>query len=260
METETDLVEQEELEETDPTAEAADVSTEVSDETEAWDRDRQALDFERANARRAREELDTITEAYEQSKNQIEQFKQEIENLKTAKQEEKDKLEDMDPDMADEKVIKNIRLINTRLDEKSRQLDDALKKIALYEQQQAEDKAKRLNEQAKEDVFTTVEEFLEDMGVKGAARYRNEANKMADDMVDSGKCVQPKTFKQAVKLLRECYLQVKKQKDKGTKKTVSVDTGKSGTGVGEKKSGIKSGPIDDVYKQMLKDRSWLDED
>jgi chromosome segregation ATPase len=221
-----------------------------------WDRDRQMIEFERSNARRAREELTTLSTAYEQSNQQIEQLKAELEEIKQDKKAETQKLEEMDPDMVDDKVANNIRLVNQRLSEKEQQIDQMAKKIDAYEKLQAEAQAKSANEQAKIDVYTTVEEFLDDMGVKGAAKFRNAAAKLADDLVDSGEKSQPQTFKQAVKLMRECYLQVKDSKT--SRNSVSVDTGKGGAGAsGKKAGGIKPGKIEDVRAQMLKDQSWL---
>lgn len=252
-ETEKDLLE-EELEEQEAAEKDEKPETEVADET-AYTPEKQQLDQERANARRAREELATITSAYEQSTSQIEQLKQDMANIQAAKETEKDKLEDMDPEMADEKVINNIRRLDQRLAGKEKQLDEALKKIQAYEQQQQEAEQQKANARAKEAVLLTVEKTLKKMGVSGAAKYRNEANSLADELVDSGQRVKPNTFTEAIDLMTDCYLQIKDKAKK--KKTVSVDTGRAGAGVTGKKSGIKPGTLDNVREQMLADRSWL---
>ena len=225
----------------------------------AWDRDKQMIEFERSNARRAREEVSTLTSAYEQSNTQINQLKAEIAEIKDAKETEKQKLETMDPDLADDKVIKNIQLIEERLTAKEQQISAMSKKIDDYEKQQADAQAKTANEQTKASVFKSVESSMAKLDIPGAAKYRNEAVKLADELVDSGQRKQPKTFDEAIDLMTDCYLQVKKGQK--TKDSVSVDTGKGGTTAsGKKTGGIKPGKIEDVRAQMLKDQSWLKKD
>jgi len=238
-------------------ADKEDSGQQEESEKEKWNRDKQMIEFERGNARRAREELNTVSQAYQQATDQLEALKAEVEELKTEKKTAK--LEEMDPEMADEKVIKNIKLIENRLSEKEKAITEMSKKIADYEKQQEAQQRQTANEQAKLDVYTTVEDMFADFGVKNAVRFRNDAIKLADDLVDSGEKMQPTTFKQAVKLMKECYLQVKEKADKSSKKkTVSVDTGKGGTGsTGDNNTGIKPGPLKDVAAQMLKNRSWL---
>jgi len=225
-----------------------------------WDKSRQELDMERANARKARAELETMTEAYEQAGAKLEQLEKEIANIRQAKQGEQDKLDDMDPDLVDQKVANNIKLLERRLSEKEQQLAQISDKITRYEQQQAETEAKRRNDEAKESVLTTVEDVLAEAGIQTPAQYRNEANKLADHMVDGGEVAQPRTLAAAVKLMTKCYLQVKKDKDSKPKKTksVSVDTGKAGASAATetKPSGIKPGRLADIKAQMLKNPSW----
>ncbi len=234
---------------------------EKSEEKDKWDKDKQMIEFERANARRAREELSTIQTAYSQANEQLNQLKQEITSLKHEKKEEANKLEDMDEDMVDKAVSKNIRLIENRLREKEKQVDDILKKISQYEESQAENQRKESNEQAKQAVFRTTEKTLARAGIKNMAKYRSAANELANHLVDIGQVIQPQNFEEAVDLMADCYLKVKERAEKKIKKkgSVSVDTGKGGVGGTRKKeTGIKPGKLKDVKAQMLKDRSWLD--
>jgi len=219
----------------------------------------QQFDQESNNTRRAREELSTVTAAYEQSNTQINQLKADIEEIRDAKATEKQKLETMDPDLADDKVIKNIQLMDERLTAKEQEISAMSKKIDDYERQQADAQAKKAEEQAKASVFKTVESTMAKLDVPGAAKFRNEAAELADELVDTGQRKQPKTFDEAIDLMTDCYLQVKNGQK--TKNSVSVDTGKGGTTTsGKKTGGIKPGKIEDVKAQMLKNRSWLKED
>ena len=219
----------------------------------------QQIDQERKNTLRAREEVSTLTSAYEQSNTQINQLKAEIAEIREAKETETQKIETMDPDNADDTVIKNIQLMDQRLTAKEQEISAMSKKIDAYEKQQVDAQAKTDHEQAKASVFKTVESTLAKLDVPGAVKYRNEATKLADELVDSGQRKQPKTFDEAIDLMTDCYLQVKKGQK--TKDSVSVDTGKGGAGAsGKKAGGIKPGKIEDVRAQMLKDQSWLKKD
>ena len=224
---------------------------------DAWDKDRQALDFERANVRRAHEQIETLNQAYEQATSKITELESMLQSLKTEKQSEQDKLDDMDPDIVDEKVANNIRRLEKLIIEQRSQLGETRQEIAYYKQRIAEEEAQKRNEQAKESVLSTVEDVLAENGVQGAAKYRNEASKLADELVDTGKEKQPKTVQDAIKLMTKCYLQVKASKDKSKKGSVSVDTGKAGpTTPARKSTGIKPGRLADVKAQMLQNPSW----
>lgn len=219
----------------------------------------QQFDQERNNTRRAREEVSTLTSAYEQSNTQINQLKVEIAEIREAKETEAQKIGTMDPALADDTVIKNIQLMDQRLTAKEQEISAMSKKIDAYEKQQADIQAKTANEQVKASVYKTVESTMAKLDIPGAAKYRNEATKLADELVDSGQRKQPKTFDEAIDLMTDCYLQAKKGQT--SKKSVSVDTGKGGTiASGKKTGGIKPGKIEDVRAQMLKDQSWLKED
>jgi len=249
-----------ELENEDLETELKDTEPKDEDKEKEWDKTRQDLDFERANARKARAELETMTEAYEQANTRLNELQEQISELKDAKQNEQDRLDEMDPDLVDASISKNIQTLERRLAQKEQQLSAINKKIEDYEKAQADAETKRRNEEARETVFTTVEDVLVEAGIQAPGKYRNEANKLADHMVDRGEAKQPRTLADAVKLMTKCYLQVKKEqesKSKSKSKGVSVDTGKAGTTPAKPaETGIKPGRLSDIKAQMLKDQSW----
>lgn len=243
--------------ETEETGEAKEAQSK-----EDWDRTRQDLDFERANARKARAEAETLTEALEEANAKMSQLEEQLAELQQTRQEQQDKLDEMDPEYVHEGVAKNIQSLNRRLQEKAEQLEAIQKKVTQYEEQQAKAEAQRRQEQVRASVFDTVEMALSEAGIKGAGKYRNEANKLADRLVDTGEDSQPRTVADAVKLMTKCYLRIKQEQDKNTKSksaSVSVDTGKSGAtpaATAKTGTGIKPGRLADVKAQMLKDKSW----
>lgn len=252
--------------------------TEPADTT-VYTLDKQMLDQERANARRAREELASVSELYEQANERAESFERELEEIKStyekdkakleaAQQEEQDKLDEMDPDIVDEKVIKNIKVIENKLKRQSEKFEkekaDLLSRIqslstktSQYEKEQAEIKKKAEREKAIESVLSRVEKSLQMHNVKTPGQYRTEAMKMADDMVDKGECKKPENILEGVELMEKCYLLVIEQQQK-KKGVSSVDDGKSGLTPGAKaKDEIKPGSLSEVKAQMLKNKSWL---
>jgi len=268
--------------ETDITTEEQDIETTddqvttVGDDT-GYTREKQMIDFEKANARKAREELATMTEAFEEASERTEQLQRELAQLKTSNdaeqrklQVEQQKLEEMDPDLVDQKVIKNIQQLQQQIrDQETKfqsektelvsQLTDLRTKAGTYEQERAATLEERRRAEVREKVLSRVERSLDRQGIKAAGKYRTEAHKLADEMVDSGQVPQPKDVIDGIELMETCYLKVHAKHSKGKDKTVSVDTGKSGVAVTSAKSGLKPGSLDDVYDQMLNDTSWLKE-
>jgi hypothetical protein len=247
------------------------------DKDKEWDRHRQELDIERANARKAREELSAVSELYDSAsdrvnnlESQLEQLKtsndQERARLKTEQQNEQDKLDEMDPEIVDEKVIRNIKAIEKRLLSQSQefakreetlmgQIKDLSQKTSRYEQEKAEAKQRSEHEKAVESVLNEVEDSLKDLhGVGTPGQYRTEAMKIADDLVDKGERKRPGNILEGIKLMRECYVKVISAHQK--KKSVSVDGGKSGVTPGVKAGQRKTGSLDEVAADMLKDKSW----
>jgi hypothetical protein len=225
------------LEETTPT------------DTTEYTREKQMIDFERANAQKARADLASITEAYEGANSRIESLQSELDSIKTVKDREQEKLDDMDPDFVDAKVIANIKRLETRLLEKENQISTLLNKASEYERERAERAAKQKHNETKERVLDVADELI-------GAQYRTEALRLADELVDTGKEKQPTTEADAIRLMIKCYRQVETKQQK-KKNGVSVDGGKAGV-AGSKKPATtkKTGNLDEVYADMLADKSW----
>lgn len=229
------------------------------DKESQWNQTRQERDFARANERKARAELETMTEALEQSNTKMAQLEEQLAGLQQQKQDEQDKLAEMDPDLVPEEVSRNILTLERQLKQKADQLSSIQEKVARYEQEQQKAEEKRRQDAVRNAVFDTVETALAEVGIQGAGQYRNEANKLADQLVDSGEEVQPETMAAAVKLMTKCYRQVRNAKTSKKSASVSTDTGKSGAtpeSPAKKTGEIKPGRLAEVKAQMLKNTSW----
>lgn len=247
------MTETEKVEETEEKTEEVQ-TTEASDTTE-YTKDQQALDFEKGNAARARQQVETITEAYDGATAKVGELEKELESLKVVKDREQDKLDEMDPDIVDQKVIKNIELLQKRMDAKDAKITELMGKASQYEQERADAQATTRQSEARENVLTSVESSLKRHGIDSPGQYRNEALKLADEKVDTGEVKQPTESLEAIGLMEECYLEVKiKHEEKA--KTVSVDGGKSGAAPGTKVESRKTGTLDEIYTDMLSDKSW----
>lgn len=252
----------------DDTASAA-----VPADTTEYTRDKQMADQERANARKAREETQVAQDAFEEASERATKLERELVGLKAANDAEKQKLhtqqqklEDMDPDLVDAKVIKNIQQLEQRLrdqdslfqQQKSEllgQLKELSGKAQTYEQERQTAMERERHDKTVEGVLSTVEKSLKRHGIAGAEKYRTEALKLADELVDSGQAERPNDPFSAVDFMEDCYLKVKDKYDKGKSKTVSVDTGKSGVGP-VAKTKRKTGSLDEIAADMLNDKSW----
>jgi len=252
-------------------------TTETADQTE-YTYTQQQIDQERANARKAREELTSLTELYETTNERAETLEKELAEMRQSQEREKsqleaerqaeqDKLDDMDPDLVDPKVINNIRAIEKRLEkqrndfqqEKSEllgKITELSQKASEYENERAELQQKQQHDKTVESVLNRVEASLKRQKVTTPGQYRTEAIKLADDLVDKGEVKKPNDVVAAIDLMEDCYLKVisKHQKKKG----VSVDGGTSGASPASGKKEKKTGSLDDVAADMLKDKSWKD--
>lgn len=258
-----------------------DVQVTTPEDTTAYTAHEQQLDQERGNARRAREELSSVSELLESANAQSESLRAEMDELKQANKEEKTRLESaqqaeqnkldvMDPELVDQQVIKNIHAIEQRLqsqrDNFQKEKAELLSlqkglsdKLAQLENERAETQRKSAHNEAVESVFSRVEASLKRHGVTTPGQYRTDANKLADEMVDTGQRKKPDSIMSGIELIEECYLKVIDQHNK-KKKGVSVDGGKSGPSSGVKEKGQrKTGTLDEVAADMLKDKSWKED-
>lgn len=256
------------------------LTTEPEDTTE-YTLNKQELDQERANARRAREERAEAQELYESANERAESLQRELEELKKAnkaesarlearQQVEQDKLDEMDPDLVDTQVIKNIQTIERRLKAQREEfqkkeesllgrIDDLSAKTVRYEKERAESQRKAEIKEKIDSVLNRVEASLKLHGVDTPGQHRTEAMKIADELVDKGDRKKPVNVLQGVELMEECYLKVIAQHNK-KKKGVSVDGGKAGVTTGVKTKGQrKTGSLDEVAADMLKDKSWKED-
>lgn len=261
------------------TTELEDVQEQKTGDSTEYTADQQQLDQEKANSRRAREELSSVTAQLESANERTSSLEADIVELKRSNEEqttrleaeqkaEQSKLADMDPELVDPQVIENIKRIESSL---ASQREDFQKEKAVLltkiselsdkatqnENERAETAHQKEQQKAVDSVLTRVEDSLKAHAVTTPGQFRTEAIKMADDLVDKGERSRPGSIIDGIELMEECYLKVISQHK--TKKGVSVDGGKSGVTTGVKSTDRKTGSLDDVADDMLKDQSWKED-
>jgi len=236
---------------TTPTKDETDAQTKTEpdksqQDKEQWDKDRQRIDQAEADARRAREDADTAIETLAETRTELAEVKAELAKGKQVVQAEKDKLENMDPDVVPQSVINNLK----RLEERNTELQK--RNEALETKAQAYEEAQRtsLQEAAKN---TTIERVLKECDDEFGAKFRNDAYKLADELVDSGKEKKPKDVIEAMRLMRKCYKQVSETKPETTNDVPADSGGGSAPPAPETR---KSGSRTDVLADMKKTGAW----
>lgn len=207
----------------------------------------QDIDFERGNTRRARQDADAAQSAYDKAQDEIDALKTKLES----KQEEKSSLEKMDPDYVDKTVQKNIQLLADANKELQTKITNLEQKAQSYEETASQRQADEAKTQTRERILGALD------GEYGA-EHRNNAVKMAQELVDTGKESQPKDVLDADRLMRKCYKKLATEKTAAKKTSTASDSG-SGSVSHPSQSGIKEGSMDDVKAQMLSDDSWKEE-
>ena len=206
-----------------------------------YDKTQQQIDQERANARKARERA-------EQAERQSHALKQELDRTKEQLDEINEKLNRppaIDEDAAD---IPDLVKYAKTLEETIRQHEKDMKvlKAAAEQSRQQASQAAVEKESAR-----LQEQILTDCDEEFGAKFRNEALKMADSLVEKGEVELPKSPLDGYKLMRKCYQKIASS----TKKAPATATD-SGGSVVPADSGIKPGSRQEVLKQMKKNHGW----
>ena len=220
------------------------------EESNKWDAERQRADQAESVATKAREEATAYAEAYEESQTKIAELQSKLNTLEKTQQDKRDELAQMDGDIVDKGVIANIQRMEARHKKLSDDLEQLNLKAKAYEEAEQKRTLKANKEAAKEEILSSCDEEF-------GSKYRNEAYKVADEWVDSGKEIQPTTQFAAYKLMRKAYQEAKSKAEAKEKKTVPTDSGSGG--ISHKTSTRKTGSMKDVLADMKKDKSWLSE-
>ncbi len=217
------------------------------DEKSQWDKERQKGQQEAANYRKlAKQYEETVSqqnEYLEGLQNQITNLTAQISAL--GKKSETDNLGELDPALVDGGVIKHIDSLRGKLGTLEKKYGEAERKISLYEQQETA----KLEDARKSNV---IEKILKPLDGEFGAKYRQQAIKLADELINEGEEQQPQDALDADRLMRQCYKKVKEQTE--TKKAASavVDSG-SGKSVASEKTAPKTGKLSEVWEQMKKE-------
>lgn len=233
-------------EETQTVEEKTDEKT--TEEKPEYTKEQQERDQEKANAERARQERDeakTQLETLQMDKAvlvaQLEELREKVEAQKS----KSDEIQ-LDTDVVDSSVIKAIGQITESIGKLNEKISSIDKKTAAAEKAEKD----RLAQTEREAMIERVIQTTEELG-GFSTKYRNEAIKRADELVDSGKEKKPNDAAEGIKLLTKCYKQVIAEKEPKEKPSSRTDTGGGGVGFESATKG-KEGTRQEVLADMKK--------
>lgn len=211
-------------------------------EKPAYDKMQQQIDQERANSKRARESNDQLGNKLTSLESDLASTKELLQ--KTTEQLNRPVVADPD-EMGVTDVAKYAQGLEKQVSDLKLQHDD------LQKRQEATDEKTR-QENVSKQVQAAQDRILTDCDDEYGAEHRNEALKLADELVDKGDIQKPTTEYDGGRLMRRCYKDTAaKHKDEHKPKT-PTDAG-GGNVAHENK--LKPGSIKDVLKQMKNDPS-----
>ena len=233
----------------------AEEKTKAEESQKKWDEQKQKIDQAESVANKAKLQTEEYAEALEESNAKLAEMQAKLDANEQATQTKKDELAAMDSQYVDKGVVANIQrqeVSNKNQAEKIAKLEEKITKAESIEQERQDTRA----------VEGMKQEILKDCDKEFGSKYRNDAYKLADSLVDNGKEKQPKTQYAGSKLMRKCYKQVKdeaeaKVKAEEDKNKVPTDSGSGG--ISHTKTKRKSGTMTEVLADMKKDTSWKTE-
>jgi len=243
------------MSEPEKTKEELEAEENKAEESNKWDEQKQKLDQAESVANKARLETQEHADALEESNTKLAELQAKLDANQKTVQDKKDQLAEMDSQCVDKGVIANLQRLeasNKKQAERIAKQEEKIAKAESIEQQ-------RQNTLAVEKM---KQEILKDCDKEFGSKYRNDAYKLADSLVDSGKEKQPKSQYAGSLLMRKCYKQVKDEaeaKVKAEKEKNKVPTDSGSGGVSHTKTKRKSGTMQEVLSDMKKDTSWMTE-
>jgi len=213
-----------------------------------WDKERQRADQAESVVAKARTEVQQYAAAMDGMKAQLAEANSKFEASQKETQAKKDELLQMDTALVDQNVIGNLEKLEARDRANAQKLEEMSKKLSTYEADRTERIRQDSINEARESVLSQCDEEF-------SPKYRTEALKIADDLVDTGKAKRPADKFEGYLLMKKCYIQVSEKETSSKKAAVAVDTGKGGA-PSIKKDTRKSGSMKEVLADMKKDQSW----
>ncbi len=232
------------------TAEEKAVEEKAAEEKQGkdWDKVQQTLDQEKSNRVKATVERDAMAEQLSTSQTKIEALEAKITSIAEAK--ELNVVDLLDSDLVDPSTIKAV----TKLSDELRAARDQVTELSQFktstEQRFAKADVDNRRKAATDKILTKCDN-------RYGAKYRNDAFKLANELVKSGNENQPQNEWDGLELMEKCYEQVKTEADKTQEdpKTLVTDTGGGGVPFDDTK--VKTGSHEDVLADMKKNKgSW----
>jgi Rad3-related DNA helicase len=223
-----------------------DPTTEVKTE---YTKEQQMIDQEKANAKRAREEAAALRQQLADQQAQSTELRKQFNDLSAqvnAGKSVADALPEIDPENASVADLAGaIKKASQIIADQAKELATLKNTARTYAEESAADKAAR---RAKEQADAVLNEVCDELEKEFGAGYRNEAiTLMKQKNEELGT---PSNPAKAALRLRDCYREIKTQKDKNKGSKVNTDTGGGGYRPDMGQKPLKKGSLDDVAAQV----------
>lgn len=206
-----------------------------------WDKERQKVDQAVASVQK----LSTKLESVETEKGQLAERLEALEQ-KLAEQKKEDglALEKVDEDLVGHSVSKNFEVLSAKYEQTAKKLAALEAKAEALEKQRKDDKEAQQKQK-------TIDRIHKPLDKKYGAKFRNEAQKLAEKKIAEGKAEHPGGDALAVRdLLEECYKELHDQEKAAEKPSPGTDTGEGG--LPWEREGVKTGSLDEVFDDIAK--------
>lgn len=215
-------------------------------EDEKWSKEKQRADQAEASYRKLSVERDDVYSQLTERDDKITSLEKKMADLAESKDIPVEDL--LDPDLVDPKTIKTVSSMARQIKEQKKAIDKLTKLADDFQKQSKDRDAKTAREE-------TIEKILKPLDEEFGAKFRNQARKLADKLVDEGKEKQPADVIDAMIYMRKCYKTVVKEAEEkeAKKKPVQTDSGSATVafdGIAPK-SGSRREILADIKKKGL---------
>jgi chromosome segregation ATPase len=210
-----------------------------ADDTKNWDKEKQRADMEHANFMKQKAQTEELAQRVSTYESKMASLEEQI-KVNQQKQVEIQELDPLSADVPD--LVKQNRKLIEKLGEMQTQFASLDQKAREFEA--AENRRKQAEQRG-----ALIDKVCKPLDDEYGAKFRSEAVKIAEDLVNSGKVPSPDDALDAYRILKDVYKDLKaKDKPEPKPKGLPVDTGD--TAFSFQGTDLKEGSLRDVVGKM----------
>jgi hypothetical protein len=203
-------------------------TTEPSEDSKGWDKERQRADQAEANLRKIQRDKVALEATAKTAQETADTLQAELNKILKANEV---KVDDIDAEITDPKLLAVIRSLQSKVDQATDRAGKLEKKVSDYEAMEAQKAFEAYRTAERDAIVADVEADIKAYGISdNPVKLRNAAIARADEICHK-RGYAPKDSREAEKMLKQCYMEIAKA-EKGTtapKKPIPADSGKGGS-------------------------------